>query len=151
MSPASKNTAIFDVDGTLVDSSEHFHLLDSTPLGHTENLYEYHSRVLNSPPRESVVALSRVLWEAGVRVVIVTSRYEMFRDETVAWLKFHNVYYDELYMRKNIDDRTHELVKRDILALLKIQGYKIILAVDDNPEIIKLWQEHDIVAAHMPV
>jgi len=35
--------------------------------------------------------------------------------------------------------------------LLKIQGYKIILAVDDNPEIIKLWQEHDIVAAHMPV
>ena len=151
MSPASKNTAIFDVDGTLVDSVEHFHLLDSTPLGHTKNLYEYHSRSLNSPPRESVVDLSRVLWEAGVRIVIVTSRYEMFRDETVAWLKHNNVYYDELYMRKNVDDRPHHLVKRDILALLKIQGYKILLAVDDNPEIVKLWQENNIITAQMPI
>jgi len=151
VSPASKNTAIFDVDGTLMDSSEHFHLLDSTPLGHTENLYEYHSRALNSPPRESVVALSRVLWEAGVRVVIVTSRYNNFLYETVEWLKAHNIYYDELYMRDATDDRTHYLVKKDILNVLKSKGYNILLAVDDNPEIIKLWQENDIVSAHMPV
>jgi len=151
VSPANKNTAIFDIDGTLVDSAEHFHLLDSTPLGHTKNLYEYHSLALNSPPRESVVALSRVLWEAGIRIVIVTSRYNNFLYETVEWLKAHNIYYDELYMRDATDDRTHYLVKKDILNVLKSKGYNILLAVDDNPEIIKLWQEHDIVAAHMPV
>lgn len=147
----NKYAVIFDVDGTLVDSSEHFHLLDSTPLGHTENLYEYHRRALNSPPRSSVVELSRVLWASGIKIIIVTSRYEKFRGETENWLSQNNIQYDNLYMRKNDDHREHRLIKRDILALLKIQGYKILLGIDDNPEIIKLWQDNNIVAAQVPV
>jgi len=52
-------------------------------------------------------------------------------------------------MRSQADGRADVDVKRDILASIR-QRFRVVLAVDDNPSIVALWNEERIPVVTWP-
>lgn len=137
--------AIFDVDGTLADVSAIRHFVD----GPERNFDAFHRASVDVPPHGWVVDLARDLSEQGLAILVVTARSARFRPVTAFWLAMHDVPSDALYMRADNDYRADYLVKRDIYARLAA-SFTVVRAVDDNPQVVRLWQELGIATTVVP-
>lgn len=138
---AKPSAIIVDVDGTLADVSgiRHYVLRPRNE----KDFDAFHKAALFAPINEMVATFIRQANDAGVAVFIVTARKSMWERLTRTWLAKHGVVYDALCMRGNKDQRKDVEVKRDILAVIR-QTHTPVMAVDDNPSIIELWESEDI-------
>lgn len=138
---------IFDIDGTLADVSHRVHHLDGE-----KDWKSFHGAMFDDPPVPAVAALARTMHKAaraglGIdAVLIVTARHDdpAYEQMTREWLELHDIPYDKLYMRRDADTRRDHLVKADILQTILDDGYEPILAVDDRPEVVRMWRDHGI-------
>lgn len=140
------SAVIFDMDGTLADvRSIRHHIVPPSPMpkGWYKDFHAFHSSSVCVPPNEHVVSMAHSVHALGHAVLIVTARRAMYRHHTAWWLALNGIPSDALYMRGDKDGRPDYLVKRDILAQIQSR-YTVIHAVDDNPSVIALWQEHGI-------
>jgi predicted secreted acid phosphatase len=141
---AMKQTAvIFDMDGTLADVSSIRHYVRDNKNYKGRNFDKFHRESVNVPPHRNVVNHAQVAHMLGHAVIIVTARKERWRNHTAMWLALNNVPSDAMFMRKDKDSRKDYFVKSDILEVIQYT-WDVIHAVDDNPNIIKLWQERNI-------
>lgn len=136
---------IFDVDGTLVDVDPILHVLlnqDRTSESFKRNYDLFHQKSISCEPHKDVVDM---VWEVcnELDIIIVTARKEKYRGLTARWLKNNNVPHDALFMRQDEDHREDYEVKKDILEHVNVY-WDVKHAVDDNPSIIKLWEENGI-------
>lgn len=142
-----KPCVIFDMDGTLADVSGVRHYLTADPR--RKNFEAFHGASAFVPPHEPVAELARTLHATGMTVLVVTARKERWRVVTATWLRKHGIEHEHLLMRPDRDDRRDVDVKRDILARIRTR-YIPVLAVDDNPAIIALWNEERIPVVTWP-
>ena len=133
---------IVDMDGTLCDVSAVAHLL-AEPDGFTA----FHNACAQCPPHQAVVEWCVDYHNRGHAILIVTGRDEWSRELTEQWLSEHlPVPVAGLHMRADKDYRSNITVKREIHGTLA-QSYDIRAAIDDDPEVVGLWQEFGIPAA----
>lgn len=145
----SKRPAIIvDLDGTLVDVSKAPDLV--IPQDKLKRNKFKHTRQINSPTKNWVVDYVRELYYKGNDILIVTARDEEWAGETNGWLRANAVPYTALFMRKHNDDRKDYKCKEDILKYIYKQGWKPMLAIDDNPDTIELWKDYDIDVVKVP-
>ena len=137
------NAVIFDMDGTLANVSGIRHYVRARP----KNFDKFHAESINCPPNEEVVQSARDLVTDHV-ILVVTARKVKWVYHTLFWLVENGVPYDELLMRDDWDDRPDYEVKRDILEHIRSR-WTPVLAFDDNPNVIKLWEEHGIPTVHV--
>jgi FMN phosphatase YigB (HAD superfamily) len=136
---------IFDVDGTLVDVDPILDILlgkDRSSESFKKNYDDFHKASISCDPHKDVVDM---VWEACDKfdIIIVTARKEKYRALTARWLKNNGVNHDALFMRQDDDHREDYEVKKDILQHIN-EYWEVKHAVDDNPSIIKLWEENGI-------
>lgn len=146
-----RKAVIFDVDGTLDDVSGvkyHVDLNDPKNKGH-KDFASFHSASLDTPPHEWVAELARAFSAAGFVILVVTARKWKWRYHTLVWLHLNKIPYDLLQMRPDNDTRTDTFTKKDILHLLA-KEYEIILAVEDNPHVLKLWEDEGLMTIQVP-
>lgn len=140
-----KHCWIFDVDGTLVNVDSVIHWITNKDREHEsfKKYYDmFHTESINCDPHKEVIDM---VWSAcnDSDIVIVTARNENYRALTSRWLKNNNVPHDALFMRKENDFRSDYEIKKEILE--KINEYwDVKHAVDDNPDIINLWESNGI-------
>lgn len=134
-----QEAVIFDMDGTLCDVTSIRHHV----TGAKRNFHAFHTESASCPPHPHVVEAARRMHREGKAVLIVTARKRRYERLTGFWLALHQVPSDGLYMRADEDDRPDYEVKRDILARIR-RRYRPVLAWDDNPAVIQLWQEEGI-------
>lgn len=137
-------TIVFDMDGTLVNVSSIRHLVMDN-----KNFDAFHKESVNCPAIPWVLEHARMAKADGFRVIQVTARSERYRNSTSWWIAENQVPSDALYMRADGDYRPDYQVKRDILDRL-LKSYDIVKAFDDNPSIIRLWDEYDIPCVIVP-
>ena len=83
----------------------------------------------------------------GHAILIVTGRDAWTRELTEQWLSEHlPVPIGGLHMRPDGDFRSNAHIKREIHSRLALT-YTICAAIDDDPEIVELWQEFGIPVA----
>ncbi len=76
-------------------------------------------------------------------ILVVTSRKEKYRGLTSMWLAKNNIRSHGLFMRADDDNRPDYEAKKDMLD--KISNlWDVVHAVDDNPNVIKLWEDNNI-------
>ena len=141
-----RNAVIFDMDGTLADVRSIRHFVGPPtpkPKGWKKDFHAFHSRSVDVPANRAVVDHALRASLLGNAIIIVTARAAKYRPHTAWFLALHNIPSDALYMRDDHDLRADYYVKRDILAQIR-KSYNVIHAVDDNPEIIRLWNEEGI-------
>lgn len=143
-----KPCVIFDMDGTLANVSSIRHYL-KPDIHHGKDFDTFHAESVNVPPHSHVVNAAQVAKLLGHDVVIVTARKHMWRHQTAWWLAMHGVPSDALFMRGNKDQRKDYDVKKDILSTIR-QAWTPIHAWDDNPNIIRLWNEEGIPCTVVP-
>ena len=130
---------IVDIDGTLADTRHRLHYLAGTPkdwkgfygaLGE-DGVYKYVDDLVNA-------------LLGTYRVYLVTGRPENYREQTQSWLRYHNIDYYELLMRKSGDFRPDTIIKKEILEALREEGQKPQFAIDDRPEVVKMWRDNGV-------
>jgi phosphoglycolate phosphatase-like HAD superfamily hydrolase len=136
---------IFDVDGTLVDVDPILHHIlnqDRSTESFKKNYDTFHQESVSCNPHKDVVDM---VWQVcnDLDIIIVTARKEKYRALTARWLKNNDVPHDALFMRQDDDTREDYEVKKDILEHIEVY-WDIKHAVDDNPSIIRLWEENGI-------
>lgn len=139
------DATIFDMDGTLADVSAIRHLVK----GPRRDFHAFHTQSVDSPPNPDVVNMAHAAKEKGHAVVVVTARSEQYRPHTSMWLAMHGVPSDALYMRDSGDTRPDYEAKADILQDVR-RRFNPVHAVDDNPNVIRLWKENNIGTTVVP-
>lgn len=132
-----RRAVVLDMDGTLVDIKPILHLAKS------EDYEAFHRASINMSPNEKVLALAKYLNAMNFELLVVTARSERFRSICEAWNHKHQVPVDAIFMRNDDDLRPDYEVKSDIHAQL-LKDYEIWLAVDDNPEVLSMWESKGV-------
>lgn len=133
---------IVDMDGTLCDVSAAIHL-----QAQGDGFTAFHEACAQCPPFQAVVDWCGVHHSRGYLILVATGRDEWSRRLTVQWLAEHlPVPVAGLYMRRDGDLRSNADIKREIYHDLSVK-YDICAAIDDDPEIILLWQAVGVPAA----
>lgn len=119
----SKDKAIIvDVDGTLAINS-HRNIFDLT-------------RVNTDTPNMLVVDIIRALKSIEYKIIVVSGREEIAKNDTIDWLFTHLKFKpDECFFRKTGDYRSDDLIKIEFFESFK-NNYHIVGAIDDRPKVI---------------
>src|SRR3954463_8864598 len=92
---------IFDIDGTLADTTHRLHHVKAKP----PNWDAFFAECVNDPLIEPTHELAQVVAAQGYKIILVSGRSAKVRPETEAWLAQHAVPYQELHMRAEGDYR----------------------------------------------
>ena len=133
---------IWDLDGVLADSDHRLHYIvvdRANPDWET-----FHAHTLKDSPIRSGCTLFWALDFFGVSNIICTARPESNRELTEQWLQEKCLKPAKLMMRKEGDHRPGCEVKRDMLHELWDEGYEVILAFDDHPEIVNMYRTEGV-------
>ena len=130
---------IFDVDGTLANVDPYLHYV----RGSNRDYEAFHEAPVGALPNIEVVEMLNHAFFDQMHIIIVTSRKEKWRGLTSYWLAKNDIGHHALYMRSDDDNRPDYEVKKDILLKIK-NHWNVIHAVDDNPNVIRLWEDHGI-------
>ena len=151
----NRQAVIVDVDGTLVDVSSVRHYVAGIPFDKTQKNYKkdfdkFHSEAVNCPPIEWVVKAVKDCHRQGFDILIVTARGSKFRNQTAFWLAMNDIPSHAMFMRRQGDFRKDYIVKSEILSQIRAAGWNPVLAIDDNPHVIALWEENHIPTITVP-
>lgn len=123
--PESIDCYIADIDGT---------------LAHTTNRSPYDYTKVSSDTVD--VSVKRVInsLRLDAKIIIMSGRDSVCREETIAWLNDNGVKYDELYMRPQGDKRKDAIVKKELYEKHVRGKYNVLGVFDDRNQVVDLWR-----------
>ena len=141
---------IFDLDGTLSDTSHRLHLIKQKPA----NWIKFYKECVKDPPIESVINIYNALRKSGAEIWIWSGRSDIVALETIEWL-YDKDLLDESYiisrvlrMRPKSDYRPDtELKKGWYESLVKTDQDRLVATFDDRAKISKMWKNLGVTCA----
>ena len=130
---------IFDIDGTLADASHRLHHI----AGGKRDWAAFFAGMDDDPAVEPIRDLLLLVGRDN-RIILCSGRPENYRSVTEAWCRRHAIAHSALYMRPEGDMRPDHVVKAQLLAGMREDGYEPWLAIDDRPSIVAMWRENGI-------
>jgi hypothetical protein len=141
-----RKAVIVDVDGTLADVRGIRHHVTTKP----KDFDAFHAASADVPPNQQAIDFVQRHHDAGHVIVVVTARRQQWLGVTQAWLDQHvPVPFDGPFHRADDDFRPDVQVKRDIHRYLA-RHFDIRGAIDDNPNVIALWDSIGIPVEVVP-
>ena len=134
------NCWVFDVDGTLSDPTHRKHWISSAP----KNWAAWNAAMAEDSYHADIIQFVRIAKAHGMAVVICTGREETEREVTEKWLWEGIIDYAKLYMRKKKDYRGDDVIKRELLAEIRADGYEPVLVFDDRDRVVAMWRSEGI-------
>jgi hypothetical protein len=130
---------IYDVDGTLANVDPYLHYV----RGSDRDYDAFHDASIDALPNMNVLEMLNNSVSDGHSILVVTSRKEKYRGLTSMWLAKNNIRSHALFMRADSDNRPDYEAKKDMLDKISLL-WDVTHAVDDNPNVIRLWKDHGI-------
>ncbi|GIM89705.1 phosphatase domain-containing protein [Paractinoplanes toevensis] len=124
----TSRAVLFDIDGTLALRTG-----DRSP-------YDWH-RVGEDEPNPPVIELSRIVHAAGYRLILMSGRDEVCRQQTELWLDAQQVPFHELHMRPEKDNRKDSIVKEELYRKYVEGRRDVAFVVDDRNQVVRMWRE----------
>ena len=132
---------VVDIDGVLADAHHRQRYLTDPDF---HDWHRFFQESYLDPPFLSVMTLLE-MFSDDLRIVMLSSRPAYVMSITTAWLDKHNLRWDLTIIRSEADDdlspAEHKLLQ---LRMLEELGCQIKLVIDDEPEVIRAYQEADI-------
>lgn len=135
---------LFDIDGTLADCSHRLHHIQKSP----KDWGAFFEECGGDKPIPHVVDLAKMLANFE-RIVLVSGRSDQCRPQTEEWLRRELGHWNALYMRRAGDYRNDDIIKSELLDLLKADGWNPIMAFDDRDRVVKMWRDRGIPCAQV--
>lgn len=140
----TQEAALFDLDGTLCDTSQIEHLVS----GPDADYRAFHAASADAPARADVRAALDDARGRGLAIVLWTGREFLWRDLTLDWLDRHGIARDGLYMRVVADYRPATEVKSELLRDIASDGLTVVEAWEDDREIVDLLRAAGVADVH---
>ncbi|MGW1491263.1 phosphatase domain-containing protein [Streptomyces sp. NPDC002402] len=125
--PALPAAVMCDIDGTLAIRGERF------PYDFTR----CDEDLLNVSVRGALCSFRRA--DSDV-IVLLSGRGEEHRERTEAWLRRHEVPYDELWMRAAGDGRRDDVVKAELFDRHVRHRFAVRVSLDDRDRVVAVWR-----------
>ncbi|MEU3922339.1 AAA family ATPase, partial [Streptomyces sp. NPDC029004] len=123
---ALPSAVMCDIDGTLAIRGDRF------PYDFTR----CDEDLLNVSVRGALCSFRRA--DSDV-IVLLSGRGEEHRERTVAWLRRHEVPYDELWMRAAGDGRRDDVVKAELFDRHVRHRFAVRVSLDDRDRVVAVW------------
>jgi phosphoglycolate phosphatase-like HAD superfamily hydrolase len=137
---------LFDIDGTLANCHHRLYHIEQAP----KDWRNFFAACLRDEPISHIIELLSDLHEAGACIVLVSGRSNECRTQTVEWLHIHTpLKAPPLYMRKAGDHRPDDIIKLELLAQLRVDGFDPMMAFDDRDRVVKAWRSAGIPCAQV--
>jgi phosphoglycolate phosphatase-like HAD superfamily hydrolase len=132
---------VFDIDGTLLNIEHRVHLI-RPPEGVKKDWQAFRRAAEQDTANVEIAWLANIIFNRHeARVVISSGRMEKERQVTLRSLGLAGVSgFHALYMRKNEDVRPDHVVKLEMLAQMRLDGYDPRLVFDDRQQVVDMWR-----------
>ena len=120
---------IVDIDGTLA------HMVNRGPFEWDKVGYDEVDTVV----RNSCNTYESC--EQDIRVILMSGRDSVCRNETLDWLHKNCVSYTSLFMREREDTRKDTIVKKELFDTHIKGKYNVEFVVDDRPSVCRQWHD----------
>jgi len=132
---------IFDVDGTLLNIEHRVPLIRPTNGG-KKDWTAFRAAAIHDVPHQEIMDIAIALYKAGHRLVVCTGRMEKERGITMATLcgAGFPLYNAPVYMRANDDVRPDHVIKLELLAKIREDGFNPVLVFDDRQQVVDMWR-----------
>lgn len=141
---APSGAVIADIDGVLADAQGRQHLL----RGPGRDWRAFFDACGEDPVVHEVRALLSLL-DPRLAVLLVTARPVRIREVTLAWLESNDLRYDLLVMRPAGVGVPAVEVKREVVDELRDAGFRLELAIEDDPEIRDMYGEVGVTCLYL--
>ena len=134
------NIVLFDIDNTLADIDHRLHYLKRDYV----DWFEFEGQCVYDQPILPVIEMAKAFKAQGKQVWCWTGRTDEIRPGTEAWLRRYGVPFEQLLMRPaSVEVHTESVPETKLRWLLHgpIPRDRVLCAVDDDPEVIKLLRE----------
>lgn len=115
-----------DIDGTLA------HMNGRSP-------YEWH-RVGEDTVDLAIRGILQAEYAAGSSIILFSGRDAVCRQETIKWLKNNHIPFDELWMRRQDDNRKDSIVKAELFDEFVRGKYNVKYVLDDRNQVVDMWR-----------
>lgn len=122
------NAVIFDMDGTLTQGPK-----DRSP-------YEW-DKVENDLPNKIVIEQIEFHKSKGRKIILCSGRDSVCRGLTIEWCRINGIYFDELFMREQNDNRKDSIIKKELYQTRIQPKYNVLCVFDDRLQVLKEWSE----------
>ncbi len=119
---------VFDIDGVLSDAAGRQHYLERGRRDWTA----FFEACGDDPVIDEIARLLELL-DPSLAVILLTGRPLRVRPQTLAWLQRYGLRWDLLVMRDHGDYGRVTGFKRDTVADLRVHGFDLRLAFEDDP------------------
>lgn len=118
---------ICDIDGTLSNSVD-------------RKIFDYKACINDKVIHQVYDLLVRYIDRWGEKVIFLSGRDEVCREETITWLDNLGLYTgDNLFMRKERDFRSDVIVKQELFDEHIRGKYNVVFVIDDRPRVLDMW------------
>lgn len=125
--PSLPKTVLVDIDGTVAERGD-------------RGWYEWES-VGKDSPRNVIIDVANGLHLQGYKIVFVSGRDSICREQTKAWLdRYVGSWYNSLFMRDEGDMRKDSIVKKEIFFRDIAPKYNVQCVLDDRPQVLREWK-----------
>jgi predicted kinase len=150
-----KKCIIFDIDGTLANVEHRRHYVADG----NKQWGKFFDAMSEDPPIDDVCELASLIsdyrymikahyFEYPYDIFVCSGRPETHKQITEEWLKENvSMLWDEspeLLMRPENDYRSDVIIKREMLAHIRSQGYDVMFVVDDRQSVVDMWRSEGI-------
>lgn len=135
---------IFDLDGTLALIDKRRTLADKGNGKVNWKVFFSPENIQLDEPNLPVIESFKAMQKAGFVVGIFSGRDDISKEETKHWLNQHGIEPAFLQMRKHNSFTPDDVLKKQWLDELILQGHEILCVFDDRDKVVKMWRENGI-------
>lgn len=125
--PDLDNCIICDIDGTLAQKWDR-DIYDWSKV-YLDTIIEQTSNIINRASHD---------W---YDIILLSWRSEEFREVTKKRLSDNKIFYNNLYMRKQWDNRCDTIVKKELYEAHIMYEYNVSFVIDDRPKVVRMRRE----------
>ncbi len=135
-----KKIIVFDVDGTLANCQHRQAHVRQKP----KRWDLFNAKMHLDTPHDDIIWLARLMYDSGHTVIICSGRGAEFKAVTMKWLDDQNVPFHGLYMRKERDSRSDNIVKAELLAEIRNDYGEPYMVFDDRNQVVDMWRANGV-------
>ena len=141
----SKNSVIFDLDGTiaLVDKRRKLSAKENGKIDW--DIFFDSKNIKLDQPNLPVIETLNSLKERGFKIIILSGRLNTTKNATLKWLKKNKVQFDQIKMRENTPKGKY-ISDIDLKQkwLNEIGQENILCVFDDRKKLVEMWRKNKL-------
>lgn len=142
INPSEVKLLLCDIDGTVADLTHRRHYVATKP----KNWPAFNENIHLDKPINWVIDIVNKLHYGGTKVVMCSGREgtTIIKRKTKNWLLENGVLHNDLYMRKAMDYRGDDIVKKELLDQIRKDYGEPDLVLDDRDRVVQMWRDNGV-------